>query len=122
MARTQEDTRRFRRQTVRILVDYQSPAGVGCDYATTLGAGGLFIATESPLVVDTVMKTRFRLAGNGSLHEIEGKVVWVRGIDGAGEQLHTPGMAAQFKDPVACAQLARELGDFAGEAATQEDL
>ena len=115
MARTTEDTRRYRRQTVRILVDYHTPRGVRCDYATTLGAGGLFISTEEPLEAGTVIKARFRLAG-GSLHEIEGHVVWTRGED-AGRQ-HTPGMAIQFDDRVASAQLARELGDFAGEAAT----
>jgi len=37
-------TRRFRRRTVRIEVDYQSPeGGLLREYATTLGAGGLFI-------------------------------------------------------------------------------
>ena len=116
MARTTEDTRRFRRQTVRILVDYQTPEGVCCDYATTLGAGGLFIATEEPLRPGTVIKTRFRLAGGGSLHEIEGHVVWTLGEDS--QRQHTPGMAIQFDDRVATAQLARELGDFAGEAAS----
>lgn len=116
MARTTEDTRRFRRQTVRILVDYQAPDGVCCDYATTLGAGGLFIATEGPLPAGTVIKTRFRLPGGGSLHEIEGHVVWTRGEDA--DRQHTPGMAIQFDDRVASAQLARELGDFAGEVAT----
>jgi uncharacterized protein (TIGR02266 family) len=117
VTRTTQDTRRFRRQTVRILVDYQSHDGVRCDYATTLGAGGLFIATEDPLEVGTVIKTRFRLAGAGSMHEIEGHVVWTRSEE---EGKYTPGMAIQFDDPVASAQLARELGDFAGEMATSE--
>jgi uncharacterized protein (TIGR02266 family) len=115
VARTTEDTRRFRRQTVRILVDYQRHDGVACDYATTLGAGGLFIATEEPLEVGTILKSRFRLAGGGSLHEIEGHVVWTRGGDSA---QRSPGMAIQFDDRIASAQLARELGDFAGEIAT----
>ena len=119
MPLTNENTRRFRRQTVRILVDYHCHDGVRCDYATTLGAGGLFVATESPLAVRTVLKTRFRLAGDGTLHEVEGKVVWTR--SGEGERFQSPGMAIQFRDPVATAQLARELGDFEGEATTAED-
>lgn len=119
MARTTQDTRRFRRQTVRILVDYQSPEGVHCDYATTLGAGGLFISTEAPQAPGTTIKTRFRLAGDGVLHEIEGIVVWTR--DDTNGHAQTPGMAVQFTDPAAKAQLARELGDFAGEAASSED-
>ena len=39
MAKTNDDHRRHRRQTVRILVDYRSDRGHRCDYATTLGAG-----------------------------------------------------------------------------------
>ena len=115
MPRSTENTRRYRRQTVRIMVDYQSHGGVRCDYATTLGAGGLFIATEDPLVVGTVIKTRFRLADGGSPHEIEGHVVWTLGEDSGS---YTPGMAIQFDDRMASAQLARELGDFVGELAS----
>ena len=116
MARSKENTRRFRRQTVRILVDYHAPDGIRCDYATTLGAGGLFIATEEPLEIGATIKLRFRLAGGEALHEIEGNVVWIRAE--AGEQMHTPGMAVQFTDPIEIARLARELGDFDGEVAT----
>ncbi len=49
------NNRRHRRQTVRILVDYRSDRGVCCDYATTLGAGGLFIECEEPLPVKTML-------------------------------------------------------------------
>jgi hypothetical protein len=50
-----DNARRHRRQTVRILVDYLSDRGVGCDYATTLGAGGLFIECEEPLPMGSVV-------------------------------------------------------------------
>ena len=41
-SRTQDDTRRFRRQGLRILVDYSCEGGLHCDYATSISAGGLF--------------------------------------------------------------------------------
>ena len=69
--------RKHRRRTVRILVDYSSPAGVQCEYATTLGAGGLFIESEEPLPRGTPLKVRFRLPGGEGVHEIDGNVgVW----------------------------------------------
>ena len=68
--------RRHRRRTVRILVDYSSASGVHCEYATTLGAGGLFIETEQPLPRGTSLKVRFRLPGGEGVHEIEGRVAW----------------------------------------------
>lgn len=105
--RSFEDCRRFRRRTVRILVDYRSESGLRCDYATTLGAGGVFIETEDPLPRDSVLKMRFRLPESDEIHEIEGRVRWQR-VDVS----HGPGMGIQFTDTVAAAQLARELEDL----------
>ncbi|MCG8590890.1 MAG: PilZ domain-containing protein [Proteobacteria bacterium] len=100
-----QDTRRFRRRTVRIMVDYFSDAGVCCDYATTLGAGGLFIQTESPLPAGSLLKMRFRLPGGEEVHEIAGRVVWSN--DSPGHR--APGMGIQFTDAVGTARLARDL-------------
>ena len=108
MARNTDNLRRHRRQTVRILVDYQSDTGVQCDYATTLGAGGLFIECESPLPPKAVLKLRFRLPHSDELHELEGRVTWRRDPDAGGRSV-APGMGVQFTDNVAAAKLAREL-------------
>ncbi len=104
-------SRRFRRRTVRILVDYIGPQDVCCDYATTLGAGGLFIETESPCPVDTQLKVRFRLSEETELHEIEGRVVWCRQPHEGGRP-HAPGFAFQFTDSIGSSKLARELEDL----------
>ena len=106
-----DSSRRFRRRTVRILVDYMGPDGVRCDYATTLGAGGLFIETEEPLRADALVKLRFRLSDEADLHEIQGRVVWGRRLEEGGRP-HAPGMGIQFTDSVGCSALARELEDF----------
>ena len=103
--------RRFRRRTVRVLVDYAAAGEVHCEYATTLGAGGLFIESESPLPEGTHLKVRFRLggaAGEGAVHEIEGRVVWTQAPT-EGETQRAPGMGISFTDAVATAALAREL-------------
>jgi type IV pilus assembly protein PilZ len=103
-----DNARRHRRQTVRILVDYLSDRGVGCDYATTLGAGGLFIECEEPLPMGSVVKLRFRLPHSDALHELEGRISWTR--DGqTGDRSLAPGMGVQFTDPASTGPLAREL-------------
>jgi uncharacterized protein (TIGR02266 family) len=99
--------RRWRRRTVRMLVDWSSGATARCDYATTLGAGGLFIETEDPLPRGTPFKARFRLPGTGALHEVEGRVAWSH-VPRPGDT-HSPGMGVEFTDPAAMARLAREL-------------
>lgn len=99
--------RRYRRRTVRVLVEYVSDAGLAADPATTLGAGGIFIETESPLAESSSLKMRFTLPGGQTLHEIEGRVVWRRRPSDPGQ--HAPGMGIEFTDRSAASRLAREL-------------
>jgi len=104
-----ENRRRFRRRTVRVLVDYVAPDGVRCEYATTLGAGGLFIESEEPLPPGSIFKVRFRLPSSGRIHQIESRVAWahVAGAQATGAQ--APGMGIVFTNAGATAELAREL-------------
>ena len=95
--------RRFRRRTVRVLVEYLSDTGPRCETATTLGPGGLFIETDSPLAPGALFKLRLRLSEAGIDHEIEARVVWSKGDAGA------PGMGVEFLDRAATQALGREL-------------
>ncbi len=103
-----ENRRRFRRRTVRVLVDYVAPDGVRCEYATTLGAGGLFIESEDPLAPGSVFKVRFRLPHSGRIHEVESRVAWAH-APGVSASAQAPGMGIVFTNAGATAQLAREL-------------
>jgi Tfp pilus assembly protein PilZ len=103
----QRPKRCYRRRTVGVLVEYVSDAGLCVDPATTLGAGGIFIETESPLPEHSTLKMRFRLPGSGTTHEIEGRVVWRRCPRDPGD--YSPGMGIEFTDRAAVANLAREL-------------
>jgi uncharacterized protein (TIGR02266 family) len=103
-----ENRRRFRRRTLRLMVDYRGPDGIRCEYATTLGAGGLFIESHDPLPTGSLFKVRFRLPGAPRLHEIEARVVWSQpGADRASGQ--APGMGIAFLDAEATSELARAL-------------
>jgi uncharacterized protein (TIGR02266 family) len=108
---SRETTRRFRRRTLRVLVEYLCEAGLCCDPATTLGAGGLFIETESPQREGARLKLRFRLPAGESTHEIEGRVVWTRRPGSSGSS-GSPGMGIEFTDRAAAARLARELSEL----------
>ena len=112
--RTPKNTRKHRRMTVRILVDYQARGGIHCDYATTLGAGGMFLETEIVMSRGEAVKVRFRIPGGDVLHEFEARVTWHHAANAeSGGKLHTPGVGLQFNDPTLTATLARELEDFA---------
>ena len=113
--RTPKNTRKHRRMTVRILVDYQAQGGIYCDYATTLGAGGMFLETDLAMTRGDLVKVRFRIPGGEALHELEAQVTWGHGAKiEPKQQLHTPGVGLQFSDRSATTTLERELEDFGG--------
>lgn len=99
--------RRFRRRVARVLVDYHSAAGPCRDFATTLGAGGMFIETDDPLPPGARLKLCFQLPGENDPHEIEGFVAWARSP--AHRVMGSAGMGIEFRDRGACARLARFL-------------
>jgi Tfp pilus assembly protein PilZ len=99
--------RRFRRRTVRVLVEYISNAGLCRDTATTLGAGGMFIETDQPLRTGSLLKLSFSLSAGGTRHEIEGQVVWSRLPTAL--PAGSAGMGIEFTDRRAAADLASEL-------------
>jgi uncharacterized protein (TIGR02266 family) len=108
--------RRFRRQLVRVLVDYYAGGAPHCEYATTLGAGGLFIETDAPLAPGSVLRVRFRLPGGAALHHIDGRVTWQHRLEDARAGDSRPsGMGVEFTDAVAAASLAQELERLAAE-------
>lgn len=104
---SRQPKRRYRRRTVRVMVDYLSDGGLASDPATTLGAGGLFIETEAPLPKGSRLKMRFHLPGSSHTHEIEGRVCWRKQPDDPGQ--HSSGMGIEFTDRNAMVLLAREL-------------
>ncbi len=106
-----DNTRQFRRRPMRFLVDYNSNDGVRCDYATTIGAGGMFIETEASLPVGSTPKMRFRLPDHETLHDIEGRVCWASD-DAATQADQAPGLGVQFSDCENAALLSRELEDL----------
>ena len=99
--------RRYRRRTVRITVEYLSDTGLRCERATTLGAGGLFIETDSPVAAGSLLKLRFRLSETGAHHEIEGRVIWSKGVWNSDSG--ATGMGVEFLDRAAANALAIEL-------------
>jgi uncharacterized protein (TIGR02266 family) len=112
--RSDPKRRRYRRLTVRVMVEYESDDGRRCDPATTLGAGGLFIATESPLAEGTRLQLCFRLPDAEERWKIEGKVVWAQGREAAGT--HACGMGIEFSDRSVVTHLARALEVWGGPA------
>jgi len=97
---------------MRVMVDYVSDEGPCCEYATTLGAGGMFIRTDTPLPGGSMLKVRFRLLDedddSNEFIEMEARVAWSQQpIED--EPSRDPGMGLEFTDRAAVAELSRKL-------------
>jgi type IV pilus assembly protein PilZ len=110
--RSRRRERRFRRRKVRVLVDFQGSTGIRYEYATTLGAGGLFIETEEPIDVGTPLRVRFRLPECDQVHQIEGRVAWHQQARSGAPNTRAPGMGIEFLDAAAAATVARDLDEL----------
>jgi uncharacterized protein (TIGR02266 family) len=109
--------RRFRRRTLRVRVEYQLDGALRSEWATTLGAGGMFVETAAPPPVGTRFAVRFRLPSGGVDHALEARVAWIMGESaGAGNPAPSPGMGVAFVDGAATAALAHELDREPGPA------
>jgi uncharacterized protein (TIGR02266 family) len=109
------EQRRYRRLTVRLEVSWlvEDDGRVGAAVATTLGAGGLFIASEAPLAPGTRLRVRLRLPGCDDTHELAGRVVWANTPSTPGVPPSGYGMGISFSDRHAQARLARDLERYA---------
>jgi hypothetical protein len=63
VSRQRLPSRRWRRRTASLDVDYVSSEGRSRARATTLGGGGLFVRTDAPLAEDSLLRIRLRLPG-----------------------------------------------------------
>lgn len=116
--------RRYPRLTLRVDVRIETPTGVFAAIATTLGAGGLFVATTSPLAPRTPIVVSFRLPGETIPMHLDAQVAWSAPANGS---VRTPGMGLEFVDGDARAALAARLEEWAksretGAESGAEDL
>jgi type IV pilus assembly protein PilZ len=83
------------RFSVRLRVDCSSRDTFAAGYATNLGRGGLFIASEKPLPADAALDLTLTLPGSSKRIRALGRVVWSRSRR-QDLPLLTPGMGVKF--------------------------
>jgi type IV pilus assembly protein PilZ len=73
----QADRRRSERTDVLVRVDYQSVDELFSEFARNINEGGVFVETEAPLPVDSVVTLQFRIPGSDDPVAGTGRVVRV---------------------------------------------
>ena len=101
-----QSVRRYRRSSVRILVDYVIDGHPRSDHVVSLSAGGAFIETKDPQPAGARLRLRFRMPDLSEPLDVEGQVVWRNASDDPSDHQTPPGMAVRFDEPMSAAMLA----------------
>jgi len=72
------DRRKSPRTEVVIPVDYSTVDAFFSEFTTNINEGGMFIGTDQPYPVETLVTLSIRLPGSEEPCEVTGRVVWVR--------------------------------------------
>jgi type IV pilus assembly protein PilZ len=88
------ERRRYERYDTSICVDYSSGETFLFSYIQNISEMGIFIRSDSPLPIGTVLELRFAPEGQTPL-ELEGEVTWINPYRPFGDNLN-PGMGVRF--------------------------
>lgn len=78
LASEEHDRRKSPRTPVVIPVDYSTVDDFFSEFTTNVNEGGMFVGTDQPHPIDTVVTLQFQLPGGNDPCAVTGRVVWVR--------------------------------------------
>lgn len=90
---SRKDRRQSERENIKIPVDYSAVDAFFSEFTTNINEGGMFIETETPAPLDSVVQLQVRLPDLERPIKLGGRVAWVS--DGKGES--PPGMGIEFQ-------------------------
>jgi len=93
-----EARRAFPRHAARFQVGFSSNKEFVLEYAENISAGGVFVHTEQPPELDTIVTVSLHLPGNDVPVEAKGVIVHRVSKEEAAEPGKSPGMGVQFLD------------------------
>ena len=91
-----KERRRARRYDVKLHADVSTEDAFLFAYVSNISEVGIFLATEKPQPVGTVLKLRFRPIESAESFEVEGEVVWINPVRDKAEENVNPGMGVKF--------------------------
>ena len=88
------DRRKSQRADLVVRVDYQTVDALFSDFARNINEGGIFVETETPRPLGTLVDLQFRLPGGDEPVRVKGSVVHVS----EGEDGQSPGLGIEFEN------------------------
>jgi uncharacterized protein (TIGR02266 family) len=92
--RTVVERRRSPRAPVIVRIEYATVDALFSDFTRNINEGGVFIETDSPAELDSVVHLSFRLPGSRETVNVTGRVAWIA----PGENGKAHGMGVEFEN------------------------
>ena len=94
MSKTDDDRRSSERTALKIPIDYSAVDSFFTEFTHNINEGGIFIETDSPAELETVVQLQFRVPGESEPLQVAGRVAWMS--DGSGKS--PTGMGIEFHE------------------------
>jgi uncharacterized protein (TIGR02266 family) len=90
--RTVVERRRSARTPIVVRIEYATVDALFSDFTSNINEGGVFIETDAPAPLESVVHLRFRLPGTRETLRVSGRVAWIE-ADANGKAI---GMGIEF--------------------------
>lgn len=94
MSSGKSERRHSERQPLKVPVDYSAVDAFFDEFSTNINEGGIFIETDSPAELETVVQLQFQVPGESEPLQVAGRVAWMS--DGSGKS--PSGMGIEFHE------------------------
>jgi uncharacterized protein (TIGR02266 family) len=91
---SRKDRRHSERQNIKIPVDYSAVDAFFSEFTTNINEGGMFIETENPPTLDSMVQLQVRLPDLERPIKLGGRVAWISD----GKEGSPPGMGIEFQE------------------------
>ena len=92
--RTVVERRRSERTPVVVRIEYETVDALFSEFTRNINEGGVFIETDTPAPLDSVVQLQFQLPGSRNPLKVNGRVVRMA----LEEEHEPPGMGLEFED------------------------
>lgn len=92
--RTVVERRRSERTPIIVRIEYETVDALFSEFTRNINEGGVFIETDTPAALDSIVQLQFQLPGSRQPLKVLGRVVRLI----AGSEDEPPGMALEFED------------------------
>ncbi len=90
------ERRRHKRYDVKLHTDVMTDGAFLFAYVSNISEMGIFLASEDPKPVGTLLKLNFKPIEAGEPFDVEGRVVWVNPVREKKDENLNPGMGVKF--------------------------